>query len=92
VRSPAWSVGDPQRRHVSHLSRVRQRYTVLSGIPTHSAAVCAFEQGQRQQQGLHLLRAMRRFAIARDVVAYRAALGECEGASSTRRRHSSYVQ
>ena len=47
------------------------------------------EQGQRQQQCLHLLRAMRRYAIVRDVVTYRAAIGACEGASSIRRRQIS---
>ena len=72
----------------SAVIRVCERSSSTGGPCTSS--ICAFERGQRQQQGLSILRAMRRYAIARDVVAYRAALSACEGASSTSRRHISY--
>jgi len=90
VLSSAWAKGGPQHRQASHLSRAMQRYSILSDMAIYSAAISAFEQGQRRQQALHFLRAMRRLAIAPEVVTHGAASSVCERSSSTSRPHISY--
>jgi len=69
--------GGPQFLQALHLSRARQRHTIVRVVDICSAAVSACGRGQSRHLNLHIVRAMRRYAIVLDVDTFSAAIGAC---------------